>query len=145
MPCSEEISGLPILTGCPGNSEYFFMVGASSGKGAGGYALRSAADVKSCFLSGVKFGFVQIVVGVTKDGDGNIIMGNTSTQLIISQAGVISFSVRVSSDGSEMPIDADGVAQAYYGSVINPTNLTVNFIQPFGDNSIVIVHYAYIN
>lgn len=145
MPCGTEISSVVKLIGCPGASEYFFMVGATGGDGPGGYALRSAAEVKSCFLGGLSFGFVQIVVGVTEDPDGNIIMNDQSTQLVVDQAGILGSSVFITT-GTELPREGDGVNQIYYGDPqITSTNMTVNFIQSFGNQTVLIVHYAYIN
>lgn len=143
--CSREISTLPVLAGCPGSGEYFFMVGADGGLGTGKYALRPASDIKACFLSAIKKDKIQVVVGVTEDGDGNIIMSNTSTQLVITRSGIIQGSVWVTATGPEMPQEADGVSTAYYGEPqYSGDEVTINFIQSFGDGDVVIVHLLYL-
>lgn len=48
--CGKELNTLPILGGCPSDSEYFLVVNAVGGYGAGGYALRSWGNLVLCLL-----------------------------------------------------------------------------------------------
>lgn len=142
-PCGVEIANIPEIGGCPANGEYFFMIGVAGGAYDQGYALRSVANVRKCFLSSIKFVALQIVVGVTLDGGGNVIMDDTDTQLVISQPNILQDSVWITNAGPEMPKDGTGVSVAYFGDVITANDVTINFIQTFGTGTTVIVHYAY--
>lgn len=64
MACEgEELSGLPLLLGCPGAGEKILVVGAIGGLGAGGYALRNWSDIKSCVVGIVKEPLIGVVDG----------------------------------------------------------------------------------
>ncbi len=55
MACDQEINGLPVLTGCPADTEYFLVIGASGGAGTGLYGLRSWLSLVNC-LNTKQFG-----------------------------------------------------------------------------------------
>lgn len=90
-----------------------------------------------------KFGFLQVVVGVTLDGDGNVIMDDTATSLTISQANVIQDSAWVT-NGVEVPRSADGIQVQCYTPVYTQNDITFNFLQSYSDNDVLIFHYAYL-
>jgi hypothetical protein len=94
----------------------------------------------------LKSAFFQVVVGVTRDSNDNIIMNEGDTQLIISQANVQNDSIWISFGGIELPREADGVeGTIYYGSPIYEADkVTINFIQGFGLGDKLIFHYTYI-
>ncbi len=46
--CPKNVNGLPVLTGCPGDDEYFMVSNAIGGWGNGKYGLRSWAQLKAC-------------------------------------------------------------------------------------------------
>lgn len=67
MACEgQELSGLPVLLGCPSDTELLLVVGAIGGQGAGGYALRSWANIKKCITSSV-----SPFIGVVDRGNPN--------------------------------------------------------------------------
>lgn len=70
--CSIEISsGLPILLGCPSDTEYVMVIGATGGAGLGQYALRKWGDIKKCVLGTPVLPYIGVVdrgqVSPTKD------------------------------------------------------------------------------
>src|SRR3954469_23173991 len=50
--CKQEASELPLLTGCPADSEYFIVGNATGGKGVGKYARRLWSAIKGCTTGG---------------------------------------------------------------------------------------------
>lgn len=58
--CAIEISGLPVLLGCPGNNELILVTGATGGVGQGQYALRKWSDMVKC-ISGTILPYVGVV------------------------------------------------------------------------------------
>lgn len=64
MACEgQELSGLPVLQGCPSDNEYVMVIGAIGGSGAGGYALRKWSAIKACFIGVVKPPLIGVVGG----------------------------------------------------------------------------------
>lgn len=61
--CATELDVLPLLSGCPSNTEYFFVCNAVGGAGVGGYARRSYADLKACIAAGLSFIPLQFEIG----------------------------------------------------------------------------------
>jgi hypothetical protein len=62
MACQgEELSSLPVLLGCPSDTEKVLVMGAIGGMGAGGYALRNWKDLKACILGSVKLPYIGVV------------------------------------------------------------------------------------
>lgn len=75
--CGTEFNSLPILEGCPADTELFLVSGATGGVGVGKYALRTWGDLKACVTSVV----IPPLIGVV-DGGGadDPISGNTPFQ-----------------------------------------------------------------
>ncbi len=82
--CDQEISALPILSSCPPDAAYIFLVGVPeliSPSNLGGYALISYANLKSCFVCDV-FGVGTVYFNGTELGAGNIYLNaNLSSNL----------------------------------------------------------------
>lgn len=91
MACGQEISGLPVLTGCPGDAEYVFMVGASGGAGAGGYALRSWLSLKNCLLDQIFGTGILPIDGSQLDGSNQYMNSDLINQLVIFYNGINRF------------------------------------------------------
>lgn len=46
--CEVEVGTLPVIEGCPADSELFFLHNVAGGAGEEGYAWRSYVDLKNC-------------------------------------------------------------------------------------------------
>ena len=80
MACEgQELSGLPVLLGCPSNTEKILVMGAIGGQGAGGYALREWSDVKACLTGTVKLPYIG-VVGRGRTNPNDPIAGSSTLQ-----------------------------------------------------------------
>ncbi len=73
ISCGKELNSLPKLTGCPAEGEYFLVINATGGFGAGGYALRDWASLVICLLEGGMFLVYgdELVNGVYANSDYN--------------------------------------------------------------------------
>jgi len=127
MPCTKEISGLPVLEGCPSDSEYVLTIGATDGEGVGRYALRKLTTIITCMVNKFTFPEIDTIVGV----DGILSQGDTSYQIgqetgnpIIN---IANQSVKVTIDGTRIypqPI-TDGI---FVGIEYGANNtVTINF------------------
>lgn len=134
--CDTELSNLPLLSGCPGNGEYFLVGNAAGGQGIGQYGRRLWSDIKSCILTSIKFGFSQSIIG--QPGS---LLPVGGTVLTISQANVIQDSVFVTLDGNEL--DRADNTQVSYTIAYNSNNIVITLNQGASNNQTYICHYAY--
>lgn len=65
--CAVEGTSLPLLEGCPSDSETFLVMGAIGGVGVGKYARRSWADLKACITGSVTPPLIGVVGGGSAD------------------------------------------------------------------------------
>lgn len=135
--CDEELSGLPLLSGCPGNNEYFLVGNAIGGKGVGLYGRRLWSDIKSCAASAIKYAFSQFVVGQV---GAPIPAGQTT--LVIAIANIIAESVFITKAGPELPQDDN--TQFSYDVTLSSSNMVLIFNQAVQNGEQYIIHYAYI-
>lgn len=134
--CDTELSNLPLLSGCPGTSEYFLVGNASGGQGIGLYGRRLWSDIKSCLLSSIKFGFSQSIVGQS----GSLIPVGGLT-ITINQTGILQDSVFVTLDGTEL--DRADSTKISYTVAYNPTNVVITLNQGAQNLQTYLCHYAY--
>lgn len=134
--CDTELSNLPLLSGCPGNNEYFLVGNAAGGQGIGLYGRRLWSDVKSCILSSLKFGFSQSIVG---QGGSLIPVGGLT--ITINQANILQDSVFVTLDGTEL--DRNDSTQVSYLVAYNSNNIVITFNQGAKNLQTYLVHYCY--
>lgn len=135
--CQQEVNSLPLLTGCPADTETILVMNSTAAGNVGGYGRRFIKDVRICFLNSLKFVFNQFRIG---DAGAPIAAG--ATQLIVTQANVIQDSVFLTLGGPELPRDPI-VDQVSYGVVYSSTGFTINFLQPVQNTELYILHYAY--
>lgn len=89
--CDQEISGVPILTGCPADTEYFLVMGASGGLGAGGYGRRSWLDIKNCLLDQIFGPGILTINGTQLDGSNQYLNSDLIDQLLVFYNGINRF------------------------------------------------------
>jgi hypothetical protein len=119
--CSQEIAGLPILTGCPSNTEMFLTTGASGGVGSGGYGLRSWANLVSCFAQILSFPQINTTVGA--GAEPILVQGQTVFQ---TAANTIAGSILVSIGGVLLTQEISN--QIYIGITYDTNNVaTITF------------------
>lgn len=143
--CELDFSSLPILTGCPGDSETFLVGNAVGGLDVNGmptvgYARRMWGDMRKCAAQGLRFIFNQFKIGSggspMNDGDDTLIINLAPGSVILQQ------SVFITLGGPELPQEDD--TQLSYGVVYNSaTQFTINFLAPVSNNQLYILHYAY--
>src|SRR6185312_5193337 len=77
MACTQELNGLPVINGCPGSNEIFFVANAIGGQQPGGYGWRKWSDIKNCIVGTV----VPPYIGVVDRGNqGDPISGTSMFQ-----------------------------------------------------------------
>jgi hypothetical protein len=96
--CDQEINGLPILTGCPADTEYFLVMGATGGAGAGLYALRSWLTLKNCILAQLFGDGIETINGSQLDGSNQYMNSDLIDQLLVFYNGVNRFLIHDDSD-----------------------------------------------
>jgi hypothetical protein len=138
--CDIDFSALPILTGCPGDTELFLVGNAvggldSSGNYTVGYGRRYWGDMRKCILAGLVFVKNQFTVGF-----GGMTAG--STVLVINTANILQDSIWISLDGTELPYN-DPTRISYTTDYSNPTRVTITFNQGVSNLQEYIVHYCY--
>jgi len=140
MSCSTEINGLPILTGCPADTELLLVMNSTATGNNGGYGLRYASAIRQCFLQGLKFVFQQFKIG---SGGSPMSAGDTSmTITLTAPQAILQGSVFITLGGTELP--QNDTSQVCYGVVYNsPTSFTINFDQGVENGQQYIYHYAY--
>ena len=158
MPCTIELNDttkIPILTGCPADSEHLLFIGSIEGAGQGGYAVRTWATVKSCILSSFSFHTFETIVGVDGilfSGDIDYVIGQETGTPVQN---ILTGSVKVTIDSSR--IYPEPIVDQLYATIIFGTNntVTINFFNFSIDNPTenlglqygmkVIIDYAIIN
>lgn len=135
--CDAEIAGLPILTGCPSDNEYFIVTNAIGGAGTGLYGRRAWSDVKACILGSLKFGYLQFTIG---DIGSPMLVG--STVLTINQSSVIQSSAIVVLDDGVLP-QSDNT-QISYTIIYNANDIVITFNQGVSNLQTYQIYYAYI-
>ena len=96
--CDQEIDGLPILTGCPADTEYFLVMGATGGKGAGLYALRSWLTLKNCLLTQLFGDGIETINGSQLNGSNQYLNSDLINQLVIFYNGLNRFLLHDNND-----------------------------------------------
>lgn len=134
--CDIELSSLPLLSGCPTDSEYFLVGNAVGGQGLGKYGRRLWNDIRSCALAGLHFVFNQFTVGV---GTPPINAGQTT--IIINTPNIISGSVFITNAGPELPQNDN--TQFSYVATVTTSNLVIVFNQAVQNGQQYVIHYAY--
>ena len=142
MACTIDESSLPLLTGCPGDSEWVSVGNAVGGLDANGgntigYARRLWGDIKACMAGSIKFVFNQFTIG-----DPNSPMNAGDTTLTINQTNIISGSAFVTLSGPELPQSNN--TQISYVPTYNSNNIIFTFNQGVSNGQIYIIHYAYL-
>lgn len=141
MPCTNpyQDSALPVDS-CPADTDLLMFSQAD-----GTQVFRTWGTVRSCLLTQIKAGFLEIVVGVTRDNDGNIMMDDTATSLTILQANIIQDSIWITL-GVEVPRDQEGVQVQDYTPIYAPdgNSVTCNFLQNYSNDDVLIFHYLYL-
>lgn len=136
--CQREINGLPVLTGCPDDTELLLVMGASAPGNLSGYGLRPITTIRQCILASLKFVFLQFKIG---QPGSPIIAGQTSFD--VNQSNVLQDSVFFTL-ATELPRDPI-TDQLSYGVVYDPANnkFTINLLQAAQTDQLYILHYAY--
>jgi len=117
--CSTEYTSLPVLDGCPADSELILVSGAMGGVGNGKYALRSWGSLKACIG-----GSIPPLIG-TVDGGGSDdpVSGNTPFQ----NNKLIGLG---STNGNKIQIVVDDILYSNFGTNANfsfaPTTGTIS-------------------
>lgn len=133
--CSTEFSGLPLLAGCPSNSEYFLVGNAIGGLGIGGYARRRYADLKSCILSGLSF--IPLPFEIGQPGSP---MNDGDTALVISVNNPFPNSQIVLLDNT--PLTPNLSSQISYTVSYSLTEIIITFNQGVQDSQKYFITYA---
>lgn len=93
-------------------------------------------------VSGYVPAFMQIKVGVTQDQQGNVIMSDTDTGLVITVQNPQTDSVWITVGGIELPRGETDIAS--YGTPVYTTStITINFNTTFNNNDIIVIHYGF--
>lgn len=148
MACQTDLAGLPLLSGCPADNEWFLVGNAVGGLDINGqftigYARRLWGDIRKCAVSSIKFKFTEFIIGQSGS-----LMNPGDTQLVLNFAslgitGILQDSVFITLDASELP--REYTDRLSYGLVYNPTNVTINFEAGVANGQSYVIHYAYTN
>lgn len=134
--CQTELNSLPILTGCPQDTETILVMNSSAGGNTGGYGQRFMKDVRQCFLNALKFVLLDFYIG----GVGDII-GIGGTTATINQENIIVDSIFVTLSGPELP--RSDSTQVSYTVVYNSNSAVITLNQGAQSGQQYIIHYAY--
>lgn len=148
MACQTDLAGLPLLSGCPADNEWFLVGNAIGGQDINGqftigYARRLWGDLRKCAVASIKFKFTQFTIGQSGS-----LMNPGDTQLILNFSnlgisGILKDSVFITLDASELARElTDRIS---YGVVYNSADVTINFDAGVANNQTYILHYAYTN
>ena len=85
---------------------------------------------------------LQVVVGYTLDGNGDLYMDNTSTSLTINQTGILKGSVLVF-NGTIVPFDDLNIDSVTCGVVYLNSKIIINFSQPYDNKQVINVSYTF--
>lgn len=140
--CDIEIAGLPILTGCPGDNEYFIVTNAIGGEGLGLYGRRKWSDVKSCLLDSIQFKFLQFTIGQPGSPMNAGDISLTLDFLTLGITKILQDSLFITLGGPELP--RESTDQLSYGVVYSSTDVVINLLAPVVDGQLYIIHYAYV-
>lgn len=83
--CGVDFASLPLLDGCPGDSEQFLVRGAEGGLGTGKYARRTWANIKACAGSSSTHSFYTLDETISVEGNtyqNNSIIGCTELKIM---------------------------------------------------------------
>lgn len=149
MACQIDLASLPLLNGCPADTEWFLVGNAAGGLDANGhfgpgtigYARRLWADIRKCAVATIEFEVLDFIIGQAGSpmgAGGSALVLNFS---ILGITGILEDSVWISLGGSEMP--REDTTQLSYGVVYDSGDVTINFFQPVEDGQQYILHYAY--
>lgn len=134
--CSVELAGLPLLAGCPADSEWILVGNAVGGSGKNGYARRRWSDIKSCAGGGMTFNKLQFEVGVTPSAP--ILDG--STDLVITVNNPVADSEIVVLDNSVLEPNLSD--QISYTISYSTTEIIITFNQAVSNGQKYYIKYA---
>lgn len=89
--CDQEIAGLPILGGCPSDTEYFIVTNAVGGAGVGLYGRRSWLTIKNCLLAQLFGDGIETVYGDQLDVSNQYLNSDLINQLVVFYNGINRF------------------------------------------------------
>jgi hypothetical protein len=133
--CATEFSSLPLLAGCPSDDEYFLVGNAIGGLGAGGYARRRYADLKSCILAGLSFIPLQFEIGQSGSP-----MNDGDSDLTITVDNPCPNSQIVLLDNT--PLTPNLTTQISYTVSYSLTEIIITFNQPVSNGQKYFITYA---
>ena len=138
MACQTEINGLPVLSGCPADTELLLVMNSTAAGNNGGYGIRYVSEVRQCWLvNNLTATFFDFVIG---NVGSPLAVGASS--FTVNQANVIEDSVWVSLDGQELPRNDN--TQISYTIVYNgDSGFTITFNQGAINQQQYIIHYTY--
>ena len=139
--CQTEVNGLPILTGCPADTETFLVMNSSDPMAIGGYAVRLWKDIKACVLKGIGSG-MRFVFTQFRIGDPGSPMNDGDVQYVVNVANIITDSAFITLGSGELP--REDTSQISYGVLYDPLKITINFDQAVANGQLYILHYAYV-
>jgi len=138
--CETDFSSLPILTGCPGNSELFLTSNAvggldQNGNYTVGYARRYWSDMLKCVLLGLQWVFTQFTVG-----QGGALIAQGSTVIVINAPNFIADTLQIFLGGVQLP--RNDSTQVSYTYTYSGGNITITFNQAAINTQQYIIIYA---
>lgn len=149
MACQSDFASLPLLSGCPADTEWFLVGNAAGGLDANGnfglgtigYARRLWGDLRKCAVATVKFMPLDFIIGQPgcPMSVGDVALTLTFSTLGIT--GILQDSVFITLGGTEM--QREDTTELSYGVVYNPDNVVINFLAPVEGGQKYFVHYAY--
>lgn len=134
--CQTEMNGLPILLGCPADTELVLVMNSTATGNSGGYGLRYIKALRQCFLAGLDFIFNQFTIG-----QGGSPMSNGDTVLVITQSGILEDSLNIILEGTVLDRN-DPTQMSYIVDYSNPNQITITFIQGVQTGQTYIIIYT---
>lgn len=95
--CGKELVTLPLLSGCPADSEWFIVGNATGGFGTYKYARRTWGDIKECLESTIitrLFGIGILTINGTQLTDGIYLNSDLINDLVVFYNGINRFLIR---------------------------------------------------
>lgn len=111
--CGKELVTLPLLSGCPADSEWFLVGNATGGYGTYKYARRTWADIKECLLSGLVADFfgpgILTITGAQLDSERIYLNSDLINDLVVFYNGINRFLIRTTEWDYVLNVDNDVV------------------------------------
>lgn len=134
--CDQEINGLPVLAGCPADTEYFLVIGASGGAGTGLYGLRSWLSLVNC-LNTKQFGAGILTINGSQLTANKYLNSSLINKLVIFYNGFNRFMLHDSNDetypASEWKYVAGGIEILIPGATFTSADIFTIFPNPGGN------------